>query len=138
MARLWSWILRKSIGYGYYPGRAIWLIILLSLLGWIVYGASNLAGRMAPTDKDAYAEFRDPKTTGQVPPHYPNFSAPIYSLENSLPLVKMGQADKWQPDPAPDGWWPVLLRWFLRMQILLGWLLATLFVAGVSGIVHKE
>jgi len=30
------------------------------------------------------------------------------------------------------------VRWFLWGQILLGWLLATLFIAGVSGIVHKE
>jgi hypothetical protein len=32
----------------------------------------------------------------------------------------------------------VLEQWFLWIQILLGWVLATLFVAGVSGIVHKE
>ncbi|MGA3054523.1 MAG: hypothetical protein ABSD63_09975 [Candidatus Korobacteraceae bacterium] len=138
MARLWSWILRRSIGYGYHPGRAIWLIILLSVVGWIVYGTSYHAGRMAPTDKDAYNEFRDPKTTGQVPPHYPNFSAPIYSLENSLPLVKLGQGDKWQPDPGRKGPLPTFILWFLRVQIMLGWLLATLFVAGVSGIVRKE
>ncbi len=138
IAPLWSWILKRSIGYGYYPGRAIWLIILLSLLGWIVYATSYHAGTMVPSDKDAYNEFRGPKTERQVPPHYPGFSAPVYSLENSLPLVKMGQTDKWQPDPAPDGWRPILVRWFLRMQILLGWLLATFFVAAVSGIVHKE
>jgi hypothetical protein len=28
--------------------------------------------------------------------------------------------------------------WFLWFQILLGWLLATLFVAGISGVVRKE
>ena len=138
MARLWSLFLKVSIGYGYYPGRAIRLIILLSVVGWIVYGASYDARTMVPTDKDAYKEFKDPKTERQVPPHYPTFSSPVYSLENSLPLVKLGQGDKWQPDPEPDGWSPVLVRWFLRLQILLGWLLATLFVAGVSGVVHKE
>lgn len=91
---------------------------------------------MVPTEKEAYQQFKYLATEGQVPAHYPTFSAPVYSLENSLPLVKLGQAAKWQPDPAPDGW--AWVRWFLRGQILLGWLLATLFVAGVNGIVHKE
>ncbi len=135
---IWSWMLKGSIGYGYRPGRAIWLIILLSALGWMVYGSNYQAGTMVPTDKDAYNEFRDPKTIGQVPPQYPSFSAPIYSLENSLPLFKLGQGDKWQPDPGRKGSLSASVRWFLRIQILLGWLLATLFVAGVSGIVHKE
>jgi hypothetical protein len=161
----------------------------------------------------------------------------MYSIENSLPLVKLGQVDYWQADPKPDDprgqictaepgreyqatlqersaprdavssaqntsrtasdadgdgltgdtsassdseaakasiggrinvapvlkrmlvavgleasdskyRAPTLLRsfataprfviWFQWFQILVGWLLATLFIAGVSGIVHKE
>jgi hypothetical protein len=27
--------------------------------------------------------------------------ASVYSLENSFPLVKLGQIDRWQPDPSP-------------------------------------
>jgi len=144
--RGWSWVLKWSIGYGYHPGRAIWLIILLSALGWVVYVRSDHARTMVPTEKDAYKNFR---WEGQVPPHYPTFSPLVYSVENSLPLVKLGQGDKWQPGPGPPGlsptWFlgrfatsPQFVTWFLRIQILLGWLLATLFVAGVSGIVHKE
>jgi hypothetical protein len=128
VARFWNWFLRVSIGYGYYPGRAIWLIIILSLLGWIVYGASYRAGTMIPTDKDAFNAFnnKDP-----LPAYYPAFSPLVYSVENSLPLVKLGQGDKWQPLGG-------FVLCFYRMQILFGWLLGTLFVAGVSGIVHKE
>jgi hypothetical protein len=33
---------------------------------------------------------------------------------------------------------PRFVMWFLWLQILLGWLLATLFLAGISGIVHKN
>lgn len=145
-ARLWGWILKGLIGYGYHPGRAVWWILLLSVLGWIVYCTSHHAGAMVPTDKDACKEF---KTGRLLPPHYPAFSPLIYSVENSLPLVKLGQADKWQPDPEPGcssstsflscfTTLPRFVLLFLRLQILLGWLLATFFVAGVSGIVHKE
>ena len=183
--RLTSWVFDESIGYGYDPGRAIWMILGLSALGWILYRRSYLAGNIVPTDKDAYESF---KSEGRPPAHYLAFAPLVYSVENSLPLVKLGQADLWQPDPNPGPparqalWttrlgpqtaWPRLLRglqkvlvfvglqtpgdeskprsrlcrwgtsprvlrWFLWVQILLGWLLATLFVAGVTGIVHKE
>jgi hypothetical protein len=155
LRRLWSLLLKWSIGYGYHPGRAIRLVILLSLVGWTVYSISYKAGTMVPTDKDAHAQFTNCPTISTdknaraqstncrtVPGHYPAFSALVYSLETSLPLVHLGQADKWQPDPgsSPSSFgsarWFVM--WFHWIQIMLGWLLATLFVAGVSGIVHKE
>src|SRR5271157_2281217 len=193
VAAVESWILRTTIGYGYHPLRALKWELGLGALGWIIYRRSYLAGTMAPTDEGAYSEFKKPG--GHVPGNYPSFSPLTYSVENSIPLVKLGQGDKWQPDPERQGspaqtrpatefgyrvtwtWLPEKLRsggqallrwlaamwgrapkwlqnawgwistkttaprfvmWFLWIQILLGWLLATLFVAGVSGIVHKE
>ena len=66
-----------------------------------------------------------------LPPHYSNFSAPIYSLENTFPLVKLGQADKWQPDPANEK--SRLLQRTIWLRNIAGWFLTTLFVAAVSG-----
>ncbi len=134
LARLWGLLLKWTIGYGYHPKRAVRALACLILLGWFVYAKSYPEGGIVPTEKEAHAELKKPG--GKLPARYPAFSAPIYSLENSLPLVKLDQAEKWQPDPAAA--WPPLVRWFLRLQILLGWLLATFFVAGVTGIVHKE
>lgn len=94
--RLWSLVLKGSIGYGYYPHRALVCSVGLTALGWIIYRRSYLAGTMAPTDEEAYKDF---KAKSEVLTHYPNFSPFVYSVENSLPLVKLGQADKWQPDP---------------------------------------
>jgi len=199
------WPLKLTVGYGYDPLRAFWEVLGLSLLGWIIYRRSYLAGNMVPTDKDAYTAFH----SNGLPNSYVRFSPLLYSVENSLPLVKLGQADKWQPEPnmatpqaastksnaslqlvqysaghanwlndflhsrrwssavnsigirverflvsiglQPDpnrkgsaprlsrwGTSPKFLRWFLWIQILLGWLLATLFLAGVSGIVRKD
>lgn len=115
---------------------------------------------MAPTDKDAYSEFH---TSGRPPAHYPPFNALIYSIENCVPLVKLGQDDYWQPDPSPQeirqpapgpnsllrqrvadlllvrlparATSPTALRWFRWIMIALGWLLATFFVAGLTGII---
>jgi len=180
--------LKLTAGYGYRPLWAFWEILGLSALGWIIYRRSYLAGKMVPTDKDAYVSF---KQDGRPPAHYIRFYPLVYSVENSLPLVKLGQADKWQPDPdkglphqttlppdSPDSpetpntqpkplfrrfngflvffglqknareqrrarlsrleMSPTFLRWFLWFQILLGWLLATLFLAGVTGLIRKE
>jgi hypothetical protein len=148
----WSAVLHSAIGYGYYPGRAIWGLGILTGLSWVIFRRAKLAGAMAPTDKDAYAALKNPPSA--LLPHYPQFSPFVYSLENSLPLVKLGQVDKWQPDPAgatkasrtlknPLQWAkklcesPVFLRRFMWVQILLGWLLATFFLAGLTGIVQK-
>jgi hypothetical protein len=189
----WRPLLKWTVAYGYDPLRAFWWAAGLTVLGWVIYRRSYVAGSIIPSDKEALDRFTE--AGGQVPPNYPRFSPLIYSIENSLPLVKLGQVDKWQPCPprlcisaqkepaakragrAHSSWLPGRLRlafaglshrvgsiwklkprwvhnssawilkkttsprfviWFLWFQILLGWLLATLFVAGVSGIVRKE
>ncbi len=185
-AAVQRWPLRVTVGYGYRPLWAFWEVLGLSALGWIVYRRSYLAGNMVPTDKDAYQSF---KSDSQPPIHYGAFVPLVYSVENSLPLVKLGQAEKWQPDPNPArspttqrslainpghqrtwprslnwlhrflifvglqvdpnlktppsrpnrwGTSPRFVRWFIWIHILLGWLLATLFLAGVTGIVRTE
>jgi hypothetical protein len=130
-------VLRWTVGYGFYPWRAIIALVLLTALGWGLFRHGYFSGAMAPTDKDAYCHFR---TKGWGPNHYQRFTASVYSLENSLPFVNLGQKDHWTPDPNPQGSrrMPVVLRWFRWGQVLLGWLLATLFVAGVTGVVRKE
>jgi hypothetical protein len=137
-SRLWGWLLRWTIGYGFYSWWAVgWLVVLIAL-GWGLFRIGYSSGTMAPTDKDAYCFFREHH--GQPPDYYQRFTASIYSLENSLPFVNLGQKDHWMPDPNPQGarWMPGFLRWFRWGQVLLGWLLATLFVAGVTGVVRKE
>ena len=94
-----SFVYRWSAGYGYRPLWAVGEAVALTALGWIIYRRSYLAGGMVPTDKEACAKFREPGAP--IPRYYPSFSPLLYSVENSLPLVKLGQGDKWQPDPEP-------------------------------------
>jgi hypothetical protein len=189
--------IQASIGYGYKPIYSIVYSVGLGLLGWIIYRRSYLAGSIVPTDKEAYSQFR---SQGTIPPHYSRLSSLMMSVENSLPLVKLGQSDKWQADPSPTPQevrtaqpsvemlpestiilaspkWFVLpyiyarqliesaaikvglqptstgrspnsrlsrygtsarfVRCFIWLQILLGWLFATLFVAAVGGLIKK-
>ena len=139
--------LKKSIGYGYRPENALIGIVAACVIGWIVNRRSHRMGLMVPSDKDAAETLR---STGNLPPQYPRFHPLIASVEHTFPLIKLGQADKWQPDPSPAppfkgtvlqrlGQLVALkrsLRWIIWAQILLGWLLATLFVAAVTGLIQ--
>jgi hypothetical protein len=163
------WLLRSAenllsdatVGYGIYPARAAWYLVGLTALGWIVHRRAERLGHIAPKDKDAYKEFR--ANNGRAPDYYPPFNPFIYSLENCLPLVKLGQDDHWQPDPnapqqvlgAPPARWgsrgwlrhllrvrlqnwifaPPTLRGFRWFMIGVGWLLATFVVGAVSGLI---
>jgi hypothetical protein len=151
---LLRWPLSLVVGYGYYPLRALLGLVILMAIGWGVYAGAAANRAMVPKDEKAYTYF---KANGTAPGHYEPFNALVFSMENSLPLVKLGQTDYWQPDPTPNfhpdtassvaphasspdapGTGSRLLFGFLRLQILLGWILATLFIAGVTGIVQKD
>ena len=134
---LWGRVLKWTIGYGFYPWRALAWLVLLTALAWGFFREGYFRGAVTPTDKEAYYFFRDHRWS---PDHYQRFTASVYSLENSLPFVNLGQKDHWAPDPNPQSSRRMsgLLRWFRWFQVLAGWLLATLFVAGVTGVVRKD
>jgi hypothetical protein len=178
-------ILHYTIGYGYHPLYSGWFLGASTLLGWFILRRAKISGTMCPTDQDAYKSFKGARGS---PVYCPPLKPFIYSLENSLPLVKLGQVDHWQPDPerlkpdqptatpppvdsetspytlahpaphasktalpgppATDNWFKhqwrqlkqpaVRLQYFLWLQILFGWILATLFAAGVAGLIHTQ
>ena len=150
-ARFWSGTLRWTIGYGYYPGFCLLWLLLLVAVGWPIFRYGYFAGSVTPTEKEAYSDFKKDRSP---PAYYGRFYALAYSLENSFPLVKLGETDRWQPDPLPQpsaspaGTWFAHVRCFFVSsgfllgfrwtQILLGWFFATMGVAGVTGIVRKD
>jgi hypothetical protein len=69
----------------------------------------------------------------------------IYSLDTFLPIVNLHQEENWHPNDSatcvigekqlPCGF---ILRGYLWLQIMMGWLLTTLGVAAVTGLVRKD
>jgi len=130
------------------------------LLGCLLFGFGYLGGAISPNEKDAYEAFEQ---RGAPTAFYPRFNAFVYSLEHSFPLVNLGVKEHWSPKPGDAGTVPVvrwtifrtmrdatfrnyylfrlcfpqLLRWWLWFQVIAGWALATLFVAGLTGIVKS-
>jgi len=54
------------------------------------------------------------------------FNAPVYALDVLLPIISLGQEDSWRPQAGA-----LYVYWTL---IILGWVLTSAFIAGLTGI----
>ena len=137
--RMRQGLLDVTIGYGYRPMRALWWIFFFVAGGAMLFGWGYRERAITPTDADAYDCLI---RSGESPRHYPPFNAAIYSLENFLPLVDLNQGAYWRPNPRHGSGGRLrvlsgtLLRWYLWVHILAGWILTPLLAAGLSGLVR--
>jgi hypothetical protein len=126
------------------PFRIAWSIGTILLITTSLFWWAGSSGAIGPREKDSYVAW----SKGQpFPVAFPKLNPFIYSLENELPLVKLGQDDKWYPDPSHQ---PISLgagclfhwtwifdsygfltsvRWCL---IVFGWVQATVLAAALS------
>ena len=128
--KLWKWVLKLTIGYGYAPWRALYCSLMIVALGAVLFWAGKRRGVIVPADERAES-------------HFP-FSPFWYSLDSFLPIVNLHQNDHWIPRPTRDGvllWglrYDMFLRRYLWVHTLMGWTLTTLFAAGVTGVVRSS
>ncbi len=115
------------------PLRISYSISFVLLLGWLVFGHAGACGALAPTEPEAYKAFRANKP---MPAAFPALNPFIYTVENAVPLVRLGQDEKWAPDQrhAPAGWFTGywFLMWTRWGLILSGWFQATVLAAALS------
>lgn len=111
------------------PARILWFVGVTFVLFAGLFWYAGAKGALAPTEKDAYEAFVAGKPLKDA---YPRLNPLVYTLENALPLVKLGQDDKWAPDPsfpsqtlATNYWFLMWARWVL---VIWGW-----FQAGILG-----
>jgi hypothetical protein len=133
-----SWLLLrwwKTFAYARLQQEPLWIVASIALftsIGLFVFCAADRDHAMAPTSESHYAP-----ATGSTPIAYPTFCPLTYSLENALPLVKLGQDEKWAPNPGHAGshWFTryAFLAGFRWSLILLGWAQATVLVSALAG-----
>jgi hypothetical protein len=110
------------------------------VLGWLVVTTGARAGVMRRTWPDS-------------PPHgevaaYEKLHPLLYSVDVFLPFVNLHQEHYWWPDAERSGECSVLgarfrisgafLRYYLWAQVIAGWLLSAIFVAGVTGLMRND
>ena len=163
--RLWSWFLDRTIGHGYRPWRgAAWLSVLL-VAGWIFFGwgaptTVGGPGLIKPADpvfitqnhsgnameywrslNEQAVLRRGHNISYALPVEYPPFSAFWYSLDTLFPLIDLGLERAWSPSPVgsvkDDGWaWALLF--YLYFHIIMGWVLSTLTVVALTGLIKRD
>lgn len=132
---LWRGLLVAFFWLEENPVRIGLSIAAALLIGWLVFSHAATSGALAPTDPEAYKAF----TSGNpMPAAYPVLNPFIYTVDNAVPLVHLGQDDKWAPDKRHPSTDPFTSYWFLMwarwLLILSGWFQATIFAAAISGI----
>jgi hypothetical protein len=133
------------------PLRILWSIALTLLIGTSIFtwGGSKQAMietvRLQPNMIRSYEETKDNLPNKPVSDHYPHFQPFVYTLENAVPLIKLGMDEKWAPDPRPEfcqPWFPRLpwlyfvstygwLNFWRWALIVWGWAQATILAASL-------
>ncbi len=132
--------LKATIGYGHRPLLTVLWSMVVVLVGWLIVTIGMRAGVMRQTWPEASPEAR----AGPYEKLHPF----LYSLDVFLPFVNLNQRNYWWPDAEASGYLQVLhrrvrlrgstLRYYLWLQILAGWLLSAIFVAGVTGLIRND
>jgi len=156
-------LMSVTIAYGHRPFRALGWLLGFWLFGALLFGMA--AGQGAIKPNNAFVLRSAEWVTcapGYAPPpgsediarntggsqldcflnqpeaaSYPAFNALVYSADTLLPIVAMEMQEFWIPDETqgPRG---RATRVFLWVQIIAGWALSLLAVAGFSGLVRSD
>lgn len=127
-------LLDKTIRYGYQTWRAAAALaavfvafLVLSLVGQhqhVIVPTGDIKG------------LRPVPTATQCTSNYPCFYPFGYTIDTVIPIINVHQADFWGADGhAPYGWLWVAGAWGATAA---GWALATLLVAGYTGLVRQN
>jgi sRNA-binding regulator protein Hfq len=149
----WWWynVFGRLIGYGYAPSRAFFISLGMIALGGLLFHLCYVRNIITPTDERGYMK----DSAGQIilengrrrfSEEYPKFNAFVYSLESFTPLLKLDQSESWTPN-ANRGvsihflglhfTTGSLVRAYLWFHIVAGWVLTSLWVGGITGLVKS-
>jgi len=149
----WFWyrLFGPLIGYGYRPWRAMIVALILILIGWRLFKKGYSHGLIMPLSDSAYVEgnidnLEQSNGSQRISKIYPVFNSLVYSIDVFVPLVELHQVKYWLPNAnrafepkrkvlAPLYKGRTLLIWFW-IETALGWILTTLFLAGLTGLVR--
>jgi len=133
--RALDWLLERSIQYGYQTWRAIVVLALVYVIAVGVYWAAEHHSNLIVPVMAIKTGMQAPTAT-QCTKYYPCFYPAGYAIDTVIPIINVHQADYWGPNGhAHLGHALVVFTW---LTTLLGWALATLAVAGFTGIARSS
>jgi len=142
--KCWYHVLGRSIGYGHKPWVAVPLVLVIILFGSMFFKEGYSHGLVTPLSESAYAEDNTGAMT--ISEIYPVFNSLVYSIDVFVPVVDLHQAKYWLPNAnrgselVPTSSAALctggLLLFWLWFEIACGWVLTTLFLVGLTGLVR--
>jgi hypothetical protein len=140
----WRWLRIAFAWLEEAPIRICWSIAFTLTVGTMIFAGAFSSGAMLASVQIQPNAVLSNGESKNLSAHYPLSQSFLYTLENAVPLVKLGMDEKWMPDPKhkPQPWFPQFRwldwlgwfnsYWFLVVSrvllICLGW-----FHAGVLG-----
>ena len=135
LKRFWRWILRYAVGHGYRPEWALRWILAFIAVGAFLFELGYSCEVIAPASTDVLVQEMYQKYR-KIPKDYPPFSAWAYSIDAFVPFLDLVLERYWIPN-ADAGWFGAFLRIYLWFHIVVGWLLSSLFLTGLTGIIRR-
>jgi hypothetical protein len=138
-SRVWSRILRFFTGYGFQLWKTFTAIIVVYLLlvGLVAGVKSNDAFLASDSAAEVIvsAHHLDGLHSNSCTTYYPCVSNWLYPLDSLIPVINFHQADFWSFNESNS--WGSYGQLSFDALTLIGWSLASLLVAGASGIINK-
>jgi hypothetical protein len=129
-----DWFYGWTVGYGYRPGRVLWLLAALLVLVTVTLSTPGAQQSMRASDEgtvftvDGPLYAQDPATVldpcggGRVR----CFNPLLYAVDTVVPLIDLDQRATWYPDRFVAGGRAV--EWWLNIATVVGWLLSSIFL----------
>ncbi|MBN6035755.1 oxidoreductase [Amycolatopsis sp. 195334CR] len=128
LVRLWSWLQRSMVGYGYRPGRAVGWLLLLLIAGSVWFAAGH-TDHPCLTDTENYAQ-----SGGRCAVNSDDkgleWSPVLYTVDLLVPIVDFGNKGRWFMEGAD--------KWVAVGFTAMGWTLATTVAAGVTRALRRN
>jgi hypothetical protein len=129
-----NWLLDKTIKYGYQTWRAAAGLVAVYVIFLVASVIAQHHGLMIPAGN--ITGLHPVPVATRCMADYPCFYPAGYAIDVVIPIVNVHQADNWGPNGhAPWGWAWATATW---LATGLGWALATLLVAGYTGLARQQ
>ncbi|MEU0795519.1 oxidoreductase [Amycolatopsis sp. NPDC005961] len=129
--RLWSWLQRSMVGYGYRPVRALGWLFTLLVLGslWFGLGSDDCIHWVSP-DPTHQIIANGPRCVVNQQDTGLQWNPVIYTADLLVPIVDFGNKSRWYMHGSDN--------WVAAGFTASGWILATTVAAGVSRMLRRE
>lgn len=133
--RALNWLLDKTIRYGYQTWRAVLMLAVVYAVAVAVFWTAQHHGNLIVPLMQTSSGKRAPPATSCTS-SYPCFYPAGYAIDTVIPIINVHQSTFWGPNGHAR--WGYVLTAFTWVCTALGWALATLTVAGYTGLVRNS